>query len=83
MSLTSTPNPVLHHVTLKTNRVEEMMRWYETVVGMTINHHSRFGAWMTNDGANHRVALLAHPSLTEDPGTPLDLRLPPEPAPLA
>ena len=34
MSATTTPNPVLHHVTLKTNRVEEMVRWYATAVGM-------------------------------------------------
>jgi catechol-2,3-dioxygenase len=61
------PNPVLHHVTLKTTRVQEMLDWYGTVVGMTANHHSQFGAWMTNDEANHRVALLAHPALTDDP----------------
>jgi len=67
MSASAVPNPVLHHVTLKTNRVQEMVDWYATVVGMTTNHHSPFGAWMTNDAANHRVALLAHPALTDDP----------------
>ena len=67
MSSDTTPRPVLHHVTLKTNRVQEMIDWYGTVVGMTTNHHSQFGAWMTNDGANHRVALLAHPALSDDP----------------
>ncbi len=67
MSANETPNPVLHHVTLKTNRVEEMVRWYGIAVGMTTNHHSHFGAWMTNDAANHRIALLAHPALTDDP----------------
>ena len=61
-------NPVLHHVTLKTTRVDEMVSWYQTVVGMTVNHHSHFGAWLTNDDANHRVALLAHPALADDPG---------------
>jgi catechol-2,3-dioxygenase len=54
-------------VTLKTNRVDEMIAWYGTAVGMTTNHHSQFGAWMTNDAANHRVALLAHPALSDDP----------------
>ena len=63
----STRHPVLHHVTLKTTRVEEMVSWYGTVVGMRVNHHSRFGAWLTNDAANHRVALLAHPALGDDP----------------
>lgn len=67
MSTNTTPNPVLHHVTLKTNRVDEMVQWYGIAVGMTTNHHSQFGAWMTNDAANHRVALLAHPALSDDP----------------
>jgi len=65
--MSTTPNPTLHHVTLKTTRVQEMIDWYAAVVGMRPNHHSRFGAWMTNDGANHRVALLAHPALCDDP----------------
>jgi catechol-2,3-dioxygenase len=65
--MTHVPNPTLHHVTLKTTRVQEMVEWYGTVVGMTANHHSGFGAWMTNDSANHRVALLAHPALSDDP----------------
>lgn len=60
-------NPVLHHVTLKTNRVQEMIEWYTRAVGMTANHHSKFGAWLTNDDANHRIALLAHPALSDDP----------------
>ena len=30
MSTSTTPKPVLHHVTLKTNRVEEMVQWYGT-----------------------------------------------------
>ena len=67
MSTSSMPIPALHHVTLKTNRVREMIDWYATVVGMKALHHSRFGAWMTNDRANHRIALLAHPALSDDP----------------
>jgi catechol 2,3-dioxygenase len=67
MSTTPTTHPILHHVTLKTTRVQEMIDWYATAVGMMPNHQSRFGAWMTNDAANHRVALLAHPALCDDP----------------
>jgi catechol-2,3-dioxygenase len=59
-------NPVLHHVTLKTNRPEEMMRWYELTVGLKPNHSGPFGAWLTNDEANHRVALLVAPGLEDD-----------------
>jgi catechol 2,3-dioxygenase len=67
MSTNGTPNPILHHVTLKTTRVDAMVEWYRIVVGMTTNHLSEAGAWMTNDAANHRVALLAHPALSDDP----------------
>lgn len=66
---TTTPgHPVLHHVTLKTNRPDEMMRWYETVVGLKPNHSGPFGAWLTNDAANHRVAMLVAQGLDDDPG---------------
>jgi catechol 2,3-dioxygenase len=64
---TTTGNPVLHHVTLKTNRPEQMMRWYETTVGLKPNYAGPAGAWLTNDAANHRVALLVAPGLRDDP----------------
>lgn len=63
---TTTGNPVLHHVTLKTNRPDEMMSWYETTVGLKPNHAGLFGAWLTNDSANHRVAMLVAPGLQDD-----------------
>lgn len=62
-----TPTPVLHHVTLKTNKPDEMMKWYETTVGLKPNHAGPFGAWLTNDAANHRVAMLVAPGLEDDP----------------
>ena len=62
-----TPVPVLHHVTLKTNRPDEMMRWYDLVVGLRPNFSGAEGAWMTNDAANHRMALLMAPGLSDDP----------------
>jgi catechol 2,3-dioxygenase len=65
---TTTANPVLHHVTLKTTRLEEMSAWYRTTVGLVPNHYGPFGAWLTNDSANHRVALLVAPGLDDDPG---------------
>jgi catechol-2,3-dioxygenase len=67
MGTDTATHPTLHHVTLKTTRVDEMVGWYTTLVGMRTIHHSEFGAWLTNDGANHRLALLAHPGFTEDP----------------
>jgi hypothetical protein len=32
-------HPTLHHVTLKTTRLEEMIDWYATVVGSKANYH--------------------------------------------
>jgi catechol 2,3-dioxygenase len=68
MSSTVTDYPVLHHVTLKTNRLREMADWYHNTVGLEPNHYGPFGAWLTNDAANHRVALLVAPGLDDDPG---------------
>ena len=66
--MTSTSaNPVLHHVTLKTTRLQEMADWYHNAVGLEPNHYGPFGAWLTNDAANHRVALLVAPGLDDDP----------------
>lgn len=57
---------VLHHVNLKTLRLDEMIEWYGTVLGMVPNHVCETGAWLTNDSANHRLALLAVPGLSDD-----------------
>ncbi|MFZ0214569.1 MAG: VOC family protein [Candidatus Dormiibacterota bacterium] len=67
MSTTATIRPTLHHVTLKTIRLDEMVDWYASAVGMRANHHDPAGAWLTNDEANHRMALLAVPGLSDDP----------------
>lgn len=61
------PNPRLHHVNLKTCRLEEMIAWYGTVVGATVSHTFPGGAWLTNDDANHRLALLTSPKICDDP----------------
>jgi catechol 2,3-dioxygenase len=61
-------NPILHHVTLKTTRPDEMTAWYGAVVGMRVQHRFEGGAWLTNDGANHRIAMLMTPQIDEDPG---------------
>jgi catechol 2,3-dioxygenase len=59
--------PVLHHVNLKTTRPEEMIQWYCTVLGMDVVHADAGGAWLSNDAANHRIALLTTPLLSDDP----------------
>lgn len=64
---TAQANPILHHVTLKTRRVQEMVDWYKKVVGANVNFQFAGAAWMTNDAANHRIAVLTTPALSEDP----------------
>jgi catechol 2,3-dioxygenase len=59
--------PTLHHFNLKTNRLQEMIDWYGLVVGTSVTHQFPGGAWLTNDEANHRIALLAVPGLIDDP----------------
>jgi catechol 2,3-dioxygenase len=60
-------DPVLHHVNLKTCRLQEMIDWYGLIAGMRCRHRFEGGAWLTNDGANHRLALLTTPEVTDDP----------------
>jgi catechol-2,3-dioxygenase len=55
-------------VNLKTRRLDEMIAWYGTVVGMTLVFKFAGGAWLTNDEANHRIALLTSSKLRDDPG---------------
>ena len=59
--------PQLHHVTLKTTRLQDMIDWYGTVAGMTVHFAFPGGAWLSNDGANHRMALLTSPAISDDP----------------
>jgi hypothetical protein len=53
------PKSTLHHVTLKTTRLKELIDWYGEVVGLKPQYASPVGAWLTNDAANHRLALLS------------------------
>ncbi len=58
--------PFLHHVNLKTTRLQEMIDWYATVAGLTSIFQFPGGAWLTNDDANHRLALLTSSKMSDD-----------------
>ena len=58
--------PSLHHVNIKTSRLDEMIKWYGLVVGTQEQFRYETGAWTTNDDANHRIAFLAVPGLSDD-----------------
>lgn len=59
--------PAFHHVNLKTTRLQELIDWYATVVGTEVVFQDSTGAWLSNDAANHRVALLSFPGFLDDP----------------
>jgi catechol-2,3-dioxygenase len=59
--------PALHHVNLKTTRLQQMIDWYALTVGMHPTYSFEGGAWLTNDAANHRLALISTPRLRDDP----------------
>lgn len=59
--------PSLHHVNLKTTRLQEMIEWYGKVVGIEVVFANAFAAFTSNDAANHRIAFLFSPLLRDDP----------------
>src|SRR5207253_3166068 len=59
--------PAIHHVNLKTARLDAMIEWYGKALGMEPNFRSEIIAFLSNDGANHRIALTALPGFQSDP----------------
>ena len=66
-STTTVIHPKFHHFNLKTTRLQEMIDYYATLVGAEVTYQFEGGAWLTNDEANHRIALLAFPNFVDDP----------------
>jgi len=62
----ATIKPTLHHVTMKTSRLDDMIAWYSLVLGAQVQFRDATACWMTNDAANHRIAFLAVPGLGDD-----------------
>ena len=60
-------HPRFHHVNLKTTRLAEMIDYYRELVGAEVIFQDQVGAWLSNDDANHRIALLAFPNFVDDP----------------
>ena len=58
--------PVFHHVTITTSRLQEMVDWYRTLVGVEVNFQDANNAWTSNYEANHRIAFLSVPGLEDD-----------------
>ena len=72
-------HPRLHHLGLTTGNLEVMTDWYRKVLGMSVVHQTDSAvadqqnaptlraAWVSNDEANHRLAIVQLPGLTADP----------------
>src|SRR6202167_6663045 len=58
--------PALHHATMRTSHLDEMVDWYGRVIGARVTFRNEHAAWTSNDAANHRVAFLAVPGLSDD-----------------
>jgi catechol 2,3-dioxygenase len=71
-------HPTLHHFGVETRHLERMVDWYAKVVGMVTNYSTANDAWgseagmsvsvafVSNDRANHRMAIFSLPELQED-----------------
>jgi catechol 2,3-dioxygenase-like lactoylglutathione lyase family enzyme len=57
----------LAHFVLRTSRFEEMVNWYQTVLGATPAFKNEILAFLAYDEEHHRVAILAMPDLKPQP----------------
>src|SRR5262245_61028856 len=59
----------LAHVVLRTARFQEMIAWYETVLGARVVHTDGILAFLTYDDEHHRIAIAGIPGLEDRPQT--------------
>lgn len=71
-------HPRLHHLGITTGNAAPMVEWYRQVLGMVVVHTTESATkglanipriksvWMSNDEANHRLALVELPGLAQD-----------------
>jgi len=58
----------LAHVVRRTDRFEEMVRWYCTVLGAEVVYSNGMLAFLTYDDEHHRLAIAGIPGLADRPG---------------
>src|SRR3546814_4551318 len=57
----------LAHFVLRTSRFEELVDWYQTVLGATPAFKNELLAFLSYDEEHHRVAILNVPGLQPQP----------------
>ena len=67
--------PKLHHATFMTMDVDAMVAFYELVAGLQPVYYAEHAAWLTNDEANHRIALLRLPGVHPPTDKPFSVGL--------
>lgn len=53
-----TPPATFAHVVIRTSKVDQMISWYETVLGAKIVFQNAIVCFLTYDDEHHRIALL-------------------------
>ena len=61
------------HVVYRTRRFEEMIAWYQTVLGATVRHKNPMITFLTYDEEHHRIALV-NLALAQPDGDPAERR---------
>jgi catechol 2,3-dioxygenase len=59
--------PIFHHVLLKTARMDDLIDWYSKVVGIEPVFQAPGIAFLSNDGANHRISVVGNPQFQSNP----------------
>jgi len=57
----------LAHIVRRTSRFDEMLKWYQTVLGAEIAHADGMLAFLTYDDEHHRIAIARIPGLADQP----------------
>ncbi|XUY29918.1 VOC family protein (plasmid) [Agrobacterium sp. rho-8.1] len=80
-------HPRLHHLGLTTREAKPMIDWYRQVLGMIVVHTTPSATvghedlppikttWLSNDGANHRLAIVELPGVEADPNRAIHARV--------
>ena len=53
----------LAHIVRRTSRLDEMVTWYQTVLGAEVAHSDGMLAFLTYDDEHHRIAIAGIPGL--------------------
>lgn len=61
------PPAYLAHIVRRTSRFDEMVQWYQLVLGATIVHADGMLAFLTYDEEHHRIAIAQIPGLPDQP----------------